>query len=475
MSNQSKSSKSPNMPRSGKDDPIEFSAGFWVMKEFQSVIAFRAYESVVTSGESRSVKQLQNMAFEKYHGDLNNADSLGLAKKFMLGLEMFDGIYDTEDDPATGKSKKVLKYILHLNAKATIVSDPNPQANGINMLTLSANKKSDRSIISGSTIWDMGKKVEMHGRKVLAYVMKSKYKSGKIPSGERWEDYLKFCRYKMYQDSIQAKNKNKRKATDDDSSLGVDAEKCDDENEESSVSLPSGPITQDEEDQIIKDWDNDFTFPGYMAWALWGFIPMEGLEAYKACCFSTGDNMIGKKDSSSGRRAVMNQSLQRKSSAAKQKPETFTITKEDVSAISDVLQNTVQTSKHEFGIQIFERMLDEVNKEEETWKALVLARPEVFDDPTAFADWYPFQRWKAAEKKKENILKEMHGFGKNFLHGETAASAAPSTQKPSGSLSFTMDDDVHVPVSTVNVQEESENAAEDASVESISVGVLSSP
>ncbi|KAG7355289.1 hypothetical protein IV203_004645 [Nitzschia inconspicua] len=154
----------------------------------------------------------------------------------------------------------------------------------------------------------------------------------------------------------------------------------------------------------------------------------------------------------------MNQSLQRKSSAAKQKPETFTITKEDVSAISDVLQNTVQTSKHEFGIQIFERMLDEVNKEEETWKALVLARPEV-----------------AAEKKKENILKEMHGFGKNFLHGETAASAAPSTQKPSGSLSFTMDDDVHVPVSTVNVQEESENAAEDASVESISVGVLSSP
>ncbi|KAG7370256.1 hypothetical protein IV203_028002 [Nitzschia inconspicua] len=200
MSDQSKSSKSLNMPRSGKDDPIEFSAGYWTMKELQSVIAFRAYESVVTSGESRSVKQLQNLVFEKYHGDLNNVASLGLAKKFMLGLEMFDGIYDTEDDPATGKSKKVLKYILHLNDKATIVSDPNPQANGINMLTLSANKKTDRSFINRRVIWEMGRKVEANGRKLLAYVLNSKYKSGKIPSGEGWEDYLKFYRYKMYQD-----------------------------------------------------------------------------------------------------------------------------------------------------------------------------------------------------------------------------------------------------------------------------------
>ncbi|KAG7361691.1 hypothetical protein IV203_036792 [Nitzschia inconspicua] len=144
MSNQSKSSKSLNMPRSGKDDPTEFSAGYWAMKELQSVVAFRAYESVVTSAGSRSLKQLQDLVFEKYHGDLQN-------------------------------------------------------------------------------------------------------------------------------------------------------------------------------------------------------------------------------------------------------------------------------NKHELGIQIFERILDEVNKEEETWKALVLARPERFDDPAALADWYPFQQWKAAEKKKEQILKEMHGFGKNLL------------------------------------------------------------
>ncbi|KAG7370255.1 hypothetical protein IV203_028001 [Nitzschia inconspicua] len=131
--------------------------------------------------------------------------------------------------------------------------------------------------------------------------------------------------------------------------------------------------------------------------------------------------MIGIRDSSSGRRAVMNQSLQKQSSTAKQKPETGIMTKEEVSAISAVLQNTMQINKHELGIQIFELMLDEVNKEEETWKALVLARPERFDDPAALADWYPFQQWKAAEKKKEQILKEMHGFGKNLLHGETTA------------------------------------------------------
>ncbi|KAG7348520.1 hypothetical protein IV203_017225 [Nitzschia inconspicua] len=91
-----------------------FEAEFFMLKEIQRVTAFRAYESVVTIGDSFSQKQLEQMAFEKYHGI--GGDSIGLAEKFMKGIEMFEGIYEDTVNDMTGQNERVLKFVLHFEA-----------------------------------------------------------------------------------------------------------------------------------------------------------------------------------------------------------------------------------------------------------------------------------------------------------------------------------------------------------------------
>ncbi|KAG7338523.1 hypothetical protein IV203_014009 [Nitzschia inconspicua] len=154
---------------------IEFEAGFFILKEIQRVIAFRAYESVVTMGDSFSQKQLEQMAFEKYHGI--GGDSIGLAEKFMKGIEMFEGIYEDAVNDMTGQNERVLKFLLHCKEGKKIISNQDPRFKGINIASLTCKKLTDRSLVTGRTIIDMGKEVEASGRKIQAFVSKStKYK-----------------------------------------------------------------------------------------------------------------------------------------------------------------------------------------------------------------------------------------------------------------------------------------------------------
>jgi hypothetical protein len=174
---------------------VEFSCHFSVLKELQCAIAFRAYEQVQTSGQSMKLSDLRQQAFEKYHG--KGDDHVGLVETFIGGNEMFQGIYVEHDDPVTGRSHMVLNDILHCQSGKDIVVDPDPRFKGINKMTRKCTKLTDLKPLSGLQIWEMGKKVAQHGRKMLAIILQSKYKDGNVPSGTEWEDYLKFCRHKM--------------------------------------------------------------------------------------------------------------------------------------------------------------------------------------------------------------------------------------------------------------------------------------
>ena len=139
--------------------------------------------------------QLYATAYDMYHG--TGPDSLGLAEKFMKGLEMFEGIYEDNFDEMNGKHERVLKKVLHCKDHK-VITDEDVRLAGINMTSLTANKFDGKSLIQGRQIWDMGKQVQENGRKILAIVSRStKYKDGTVASGEGWEDYLKYCRYKM--------------------------------------------------------------------------------------------------------------------------------------------------------------------------------------------------------------------------------------------------------------------------------------
>ncbi|KAG7350217.1 hypothetical protein IV203_009577 [Nitzschia inconspicua] len=148
-------------PTGGK---VEFEAGWFIMKEFQDSICFRAYDAVQGLGDSYSQAQLQELAFQKYHG--SGEDSHGLAEKFMNGIEMFQGIYHDEMNRVTQRSENVLDPIYHLRHDKRIVSDPNPAVKGINLTTLAAKLTTDKSVITGRTIWAKGLRVQAAGRKL---------------------------------------------------------------------------------------------------------------------------------------------------------------------------------------------------------------------------------------------------------------------------------------------------------------------
>lgn len=288
MMSRGKKTTTPTAPR------IEFVCQYTVLKELQSILAFYAYEQVKVGGSSMKTVDLHQVVYDKYHG--KGDDCIGLVEKFIRGEEMFAGVYDESHDVVTGRSHLVLKPGLHCQVGKDILLDPDPRLKGINMITMSCSKLTDSKPLSGRTIWEMGKRVEEFGRKMLAIVMLSKFKDGTLASGTEWEDYLKYCRFKMKQTYFPDKSTSNSDPTAPSVDNGAAAEN-----------------SPDDEEELLKDWESHWTFPGYMAWALWGHIAMPGMDTeYRSQCFMTGDDpsvsMAQKK--SRGRATVRTENLQ---------------------------------------------------------------------------------------------------------------------------------------------------------------------
>ncbi|KAG7340945.1 hypothetical protein IV203_030560 [Nitzschia inconspicua] len=381
------------------------------MKEIQDVICFRAYDAVQGLGDSYSQAQLQELAFQKYHG--SGEDSHGLAEKFMNGIEMFQGIYHDEMNRVTQRSEKVLDTIYHLRHDKRIVSDPNPAIKGL--------------------------RVQAAGRKVLAYCKKSsKYSDPNTKvSGEQWEDYLKFCRYKMWKESQQSGSRTKscppREETsgmqeqnsadvvgdvedDDILSAPPDVEEKDEEKE--STEDLTVELTTDEEEAAIKDWNSSWIFPGYMAWALWGHIPKDGLEEYKADSFATSDSCTRKKGgaSAAGRKSM-------RKAAAKvedQKRETSMLDgsgsgiggQESLklktfalrAQISTAMTTTSIVSKYNAMKVSLDKWVALISNRKNSMEKLVFQKPECFDDHEHYyATYVPYKVYMDCETELQEL------------------------------------------------------------------------
>jgi hypothetical protein len=277
------------LPKTKKPEAkkLEYEHGWMQLKELQSVIAFRCYEALPSKGMKKPEQEAKVYAL--YHGT-ETKDSIGMAEKFFLGTEMFEGIYEEVTDEVSGESFRVLKRIFHCSENVYKCSAD--IADAINMTNLTANTSTDRANLTGRAILSAAKRVEAIGRKVLAHVMKSpKYSDPNAKtSGEQWEDYLKYCRYMMLKEEG-----DKTINLDSDAEEEEEATKEDDKK-------PPADLTEDELQEAVKAWSGYGTFRGYMAWALWGHIPMPGLEDYKATKYALSD--ANESASSAGRKAT---------------------------------------------------------------------------------------------------------------------------------------------------------------------------
>ena len=60
---------------------IQFTGKVTVMKELQRTLSFKAYNTVLESGNSQTGKWLQDQAHTLYFGDKENQDSIGTLVK----------------------------------------------------------------------------------------------------------------------------------------------------------------------------------------------------------------------------------------------------------------------------------------------------------------------------------------------------------------------------------------------------------
>lgn len=396
--------------------PVEFVGVFFLMKEIQRNISFRAYEEVCAMGDGKQLKDLYELVYTKYHGKGN--DGLGLAQKFMQGLEMFEGIYEDKLDEVNGKHERVLKNVLHCKG-IKIISDKEVRLGGINMTTLTANKYSkNKSKLQGRQIWEMGKQVEENGRKVLAIVSRSRYKEGQLASGESWEDYLKFCRYKMDQLSKE-KNKDgaktKKKKKQQNQFTGEDKD-----NEQEEVVNTNGGAgdefqQEDEEDpddadnnvdseaQAIKDWESTATFPGYLAWALWGHIVMPGMEEYKSQQFSAETKSVGDKTRKS--RVASRSNKAKEEAVARGTEEGRGLSRRDellsehFHRSNEFYDKLEMQGDAEFVRSCLKNRLEHAEAMLQRVSPIVYSKPEYLLEKEKYKDWEPIQEFLQCKKE----------------------------------------------------------------------------
>lgn len=251
---------------------IIFAGKSALMKELQRTIAFKAYNSILSSGITSTGKVLHKQLYDLYFGDEANEDSVGYAEQLLRGFGSFSAMFDREEELGQGEIILKLKKCFHCMEETIIVSD-NPSKKGITMAVLSSKRLSNRILLNPRQLWDFAKLVERNGKKALAILKQSEYadtiNNGNLPSGKSYEDYLLFLRREMYKE------------------LGGGVmEIGDDDN-----STTSGT-------EVVEDTMKDsYLFPGYMAFALWGpIIPDDMNSCHKAEAFFISDEAKDKKN-----------------------------------------------------------------------------------------------------------------------------------------------------------------------------------
>jgi hypothetical protein len=91
---------------------IQFVGKTALMKELQRTIAFRAYNSLLSSGDSKSAKELQAKTHTLYFGNPRDEDSMGYAEQLCCGMGCFSAMFDKEEDLAKGTIKLVAEGVL---------------------------------------------------------------------------------------------------------------------------------------------------------------------------------------------------------------------------------------------------------------------------------------------------------------------------------------------------------------------------
>ena len=263
-----------------------------LLKELQATIAFACYDSpaLFKRGTSLSEAQIEIvMASIFSHDDKNGADPdmLTYVDQCLMGLNKFKGLFTQAMQPSGDmllsipeslhRHKKLLVYVGDGSIEKAILSQK------------SVNGTAEK--ISGRTLLRNAKTVMCNCKKMMAIVKAkgSPYREGAFPSGTNWEDYILWCLVEMGKecDREEAAKIEKVAAA---AAAAAAAETAatpeaaatptmNDRVEEEGVVVVSDPLPGE------MDSYPDASFfkcgVGFLAWALWGHIPIHDSAGMK--------------------------------------------------------------------------------------------------------------------------------------------------------------------------------------------------
>ena len=370
------------------------------MKELQRTVAFRAYNTILNSGASKSVKTLQADIHNLYFGDASNPDSIGYAEQLLKGIGAFGPMFEKNEDNGNGQVSLTMKRVYHHmsdNIKVSMV----PSDDGITRRVLASKSLNNLAQLSPRTIWDFAKDVERNGKKALALVLQSEYseyvKTGLPPSGKTYDDYLLFIREAMFKEL---------------SSSVIDIE---DDDDTSAAASAEGDAAVHDTKSMKESW----FFPGFLSFALWGPIVPDGMdEIHKAEAFFPADKKE-KDERNSGRKAArdikkVEDTSRSLSSSIRKSPPTCTSLSAGPNsqyllaasiAQQKWMSNMIDVNKTiEFKLTTFQNKVMRAEREVDRWKSFIT--PEVMLDH----DNYFFSQFQMANTKLHQAEADLDKF-----------------------------------------------------------------
>lgn len=247
---------------------VQFCGNQTLMKKLQRTVAFCAYNTLLTSGTSQTVKSLQVNIHKLYFGDDADPDSIGYYQQLLEGCSSFTPLFDKQIQEGDNHSVRLrMKQHFHCLDVDIFVSTQ-PWDKGISASVLGSKTISNPVQLNPRSVWDHAKLVEKNGKKALALIHLSEYaeyvRTGVPPSGKTYDDYLQFLCEEMYKEL---------------SSSIIDVDE-DDDNVNSDGAEERDDVDKGSSDNRMKE---NWIYPGYIAFALWVPIrPSDMDDSFKA-------------------------------------------------------------------------------------------------------------------------------------------------------------------------------------------------
>ena len=312
------------MPRSNRNPNSDIPKR--LQTELQSLVAFACYDSnqVLKRGTSAKRETIIQKIASLYFPSNSAGDQLSFVELMLEGKGRFRYLFN--DSVSKEVSSTVSRDKISEESNTTDLIIPSSlhcidgkeikvQKGCIDKSLLTRKNLGNLVDIKALTLYRHAKDVEANCKKALSFCLQpdSPYYNfnGTFPSGTNWEDYLVWIKQKMYEfeskahiedllDEDSTSNEADGRDEDEDGSNN-----CTEIIENSSNAVNSANATTETSTVNAKEIPPGEYFKGFIAFALWGYIPPSGGEQYKSTLIGTivEKETKGKKDNS--RAAVM--------------------------------------------------------------------------------------------------------------------------------------------------------------------------